>query len=259
MPRYDDWDSLFYCLWYQPGHVNLAYTPARKIPADRNPFLTGEGSLRVIDFGCGALAAQFGLALAAADTLAVHGKSPQITVELIDTSESMKSIGWAIWSAFLNEIEMYPELSALRRVCDEMRFGDGEIRTKSLVWLTALHVAYKKNAPTVKSELADIIGSNRPEIMLATTHKASEFYAFRAESHGYSGQRSEFIGADLEFKGILEATTSFRYRLYDKIIGSKRIFMPLDAHDLVGKFLRRHATTWTTFRFSSVNFLYTKR
>ena len=86
MPDYNDWDALIYCLWYQPGHVNLAYTLARKVPASKNPLVTGKGQLRVIDFGCGALAVQFGLALVAADTLARHRRLPQITVIPIDTS-----------------------------------------------------------------------------------------------------------------------------------------------------------------------------
>ena len=256
MPRYNDWDSIFYCLWHQPGHVNLAYTLARKIPADRNPLLTGEGSLRVIDFGCGALATQFGLALAAADTLAEHSKSPQITVELIDPSESMKSMGWAIWSAFLNETQRYPVLSALRRVSDEMRFDDGEIGTQSLVWLAALHVAYRENASEVERALANVVERERPEVVLVTTHERSADYAFSAEPYGYSDQSDVFFGTVFELEGAFQATTEFRSRLYDEKIGSKPDLLPANADRFVRNYLKRHPTEWTTPSFETADFLY---
>ena len=113
MPEYNEWDALFYSLWYQPGHVNLAYTLARKIPEDRNPLLTGRGSLRIVDFGCGALAMQFGLALAAAGTLRRYQTLVPITILSEDSSEPMKNLGWMLWYSFMGEIEKYSELDAL--------------------------------------------------------------------------------------------------------------------------------------------------
>ena len=101
MPDYDAWDALFYSLWYQPGHINLAYTLSQLIPHGNNPLRNGIGSLQVVDFGCGALAMQFGLALAAADALEEHQKLPQVAVVSEDDSEAMKEIGWSIWHNFV--------------------------------------------------------------------------------------------------------------------------------------------------------------
>ena len=84
-PDYDDpWVALLYLTWYQPSQVNLAYTLSRRILGATNPFLSG--SLQIVDYGCGALAMLFGLALAAAETHQKDRPHPKITVDLIDES-----------------------------------------------------------------------------------------------------------------------------------------------------------------------------
>ncbi len=257
MPEYNDWDALFYCLWYQPGHVNLAYTLARKVPAIKNPLVTGEGRLSVIDFGCGALAVQFGLALVAADTLAGRGRMPQIAVLPLDTSEPMKSIGWSIWNQFTDEIERYPELCALQRVCNDMRF-DNEFRTEAVVWLTALHVAYEENADEVEGALADIIEREHPNVVLVTTQGISVTHAFSAEAYGYSNQSDVFFGTVFELEGRFEAATRFRSDLYDDRIDLQPTMLLPVADDFVRNYLKRHPTAWTTPRFDTSEFLYTR-
>ena len=93
MPNYDSWDALFYSLWYQPAHINLAYTLSKLIPREQNPLKSGSGSLQVVDFGCGALAMLFGLVLAATDTLQKLEALPRIAIVSEDTSQPMKNIG----------------------------------------------------------------------------------------------------------------------------------------------------------------------
>ena len=250
-------DALFYCLWYQPGHVNLAYTLVRKIPANRNPLINGRGQLSVIDFGCGALAVQIGLALVAADTLAELRKLPRIAVLPIDTSAPMKSIGWSLWSQFTEEIERYPELRSLQRVCNEMKF-DAEHTTDGVVWLTAFHVAYEENADEVGSALADIIEREQPNVVLVTTHGSSAAHAFSAEAYGYSNQSDVFFGTLFELEGRFVEATRFRSQLYDSRIDLRPKMLLPAADDFVRNYLKRHPTAWTTPRFDTSDFLYTR-
>ena len=147
MPRYNEWDALCYAIWYHPAHVNLAYSLIRRIPSDKNPLMSGWRDLQVLDFGCGTLAMQFGLALAAADALEEQRVVGEITIISEDSSEAMVNIGWDIWNAFVREINEYPaiygELDALRQVCGELKFMKIE-NAVGTSWLSVLHVAYEK-------------------------------------------------------------------------------------------------------------------
>ena len=91
-PDYDGWHALLYALWYQPSQINLAYTLARKVPKEKSPLRTGNGR-QVIDFGCGALAMQFGLALAAADSLEELKVQPRVAIISEDSSTPMRDMG----------------------------------------------------------------------------------------------------------------------------------------------------------------------
>ena len=169
MPEYNHWDALFYTLWYQPTQVNLAYTLARKVLNERNPLLSGRGSLQVVDFGCGALAMQFGLALAAADSLEEQGVQTPVAIVSEDSSAPMRDMGLKLWANFVNEIDdlqMYPELEALRQVCREIRLDDrGQC---SLRWLTVLHAAYPKAVDEIKRLLDPRVEFEKPDLIIVT-------------------------------------------------------------------------------------------
>ena len=169
----------------------------------------------------------------------------------------MKSIGWSIWSQFTEEIERYPELRTLQRVCNEMKFHN-EHRTEAVVWLTALHVAYEENADEVESALADIIEKEQPNVVLVTTQGSSATHAFSAETYGYSNEGHVFFGTVFELEGRFEAATQFRSDLYDDRIDLHPTMLLPAADDFVRNYLKRHPTAWTTPRFETSGFLYIK-
>ncbi len=258
MPEYNDWDALLYSTWYQPGHINLAYTLARKIPKDMNPLETGKGGLRVVDFGCGGLAMQFGLALAAADTFRDHQVIAPVTVLSEDISESMKSIGWRVWHAFVHKTRRNKRLDALRDVCHEMRFDDQE-SSANVRWLTALHVAYKENAVEVKNALDNLVVNESPHIVLVTTHEGSARHAFSPDPNGYSDNSDGLFGTTFALQGEFEMTTRFRANLYDIISNGSRLLSPRD-NSFVRNYLKRYPTNWvTTDNFETRDFLYIRR
>ena len=96
MPHYNEWDALLYSTWYQPGHINMAYSLIQSIPFNVNPFAESGRELYVNDFGCGELAMQLALVLGAARSLESGRKYPRFIINSTDPSRSMTDLGWKI-------------------------------------------------------------------------------------------------------------------------------------------------------------------
>lgn len=259
MPAYNEWDAVFYAAWYHPGHVNLAYTLIEKIPASINPLKSGKGSLHIRDFGCGTLAMQFGLALAAADSLEEIRIAPRINILSEDSSEPMRAIGWRIWEAFVDEISdgmEYPELDALRRVCSRISF-ENQSDDVSVVWLSALHVAYKENSGLVWRALSARVQEHSPDAVVVTAHRRNSLFAYNPRRHGYVDESQTFHGAVFSLEGIFELTSAFRQSVYDGSVGP--INLPSDDDDrFIRNYLTRHQTGWVTPFLETRDFLYTR-
>lgn len=257
MPAYDEWEAVFYAAWYHPGHVNLAYTLIEKIPAQHNPLKSGKGSLHVGDFGCGTLAMQFGLALAAADSVAQLRTVPRVNIFSEDSSQPMIAIGRRIWETFTSEIasrRKYPTLNALRRVCRSMTFEAHRDNVESR-WLSALHVAYEGNAPQVKSTLADRTRQERLDLVIVTSHPRNALHAFRPQSYEYSDESQTFRGAEFSLKGDFRRISEFRSQVYDTSEGQLRLLSD-DADRFVRNYLKRYPTSWITPSLGTRDFLY---
>ncbi len=256
MPEYDPWVALLYAIWYQPGHINLAYTLTRLIPKDNNPLHNGSGDLQVFDFGCGELAMQFGLALAAADAYHTYHRTPKISVVSEDDSEPMKKIGRDIWHNFLGQVSTYPELASLLEICQAMK-PSSEHDPKAICWLTALHVAYEENAETVKQQLDFQVSRWKPELVLVTAHEVSEAWAYNPASYGYSDISQVFSGAQFVLDGEFEEVTKFRTDLCDKFIDDMLDFLGAEDYWFARNYLTRLPTGWvTTKKFETRDFLY---
>ena len=202
MPDYRNrWVALLYLIWYQPAQINLAFTLAQKVPEYKNPLLARAPSLSVLDFGCGSLAMQFGLALAMIDRYQKFRSYPKITLYRHDDSNEMKEIGLKTWGQFMDELHktnarIYELLEVSFRLEHldndallnmdridahdlpwnlEFRNEDSICAQKHTRWLTVLHVAYTKNYPIIKRCLDDCIFYYHPDIVLTTSHaKASK-------------------------------------------------------------------------------------
>ena len=261
MPCYDEWDALFYAVWYQQSQINLAHKLFRKVPEDRNPLRSGSGSLQVVDFGCGALAVQFGLALAAADTWQEHRTVPEIRIISNDASKSMVQIGWELWNRFIDEIAdeaEYPALGALRRACAEIEFDDLG-KPSATCWLTVFHVAYEENCAEVKKDLDTHVEDENPDLVFVTSHPSSwPQWTYSPVPYGYSDISDVFCGADFAFEGKFEATTKFRTCLYDSNIGNISRLLAPDKDWLVRNYLKSRPSVWKTIDFKTQDSLYTR-
>lgn len=211
-PEYDEWDALFYSLWFHPGQVNLAYALARSIPSPENPLLQGKGKLDLIDFGCGALAMRCGVYLASMDSVAEHGSLPKVQFDERDDSKAMKDIGAAIYKKFWEDVQGKSEIV----VEGKTRKVDEGGPTKK--WLTALHVAYRENADSVKIILGEIVEHDRPNLVAVTCHEMSRNDVYKPPPAKFSEvELADPKGGDLlagsAAFGNLTKVTAFRRKL----------------------------------------------
>ena len=241
----------------------MAYTLARSIAHRRNPLRTGKGRLQVVDFGCGALAMQFGLVLAGAETLRKLGKCPNIAIVSTDESDHMKEIGKKSWVRLIKEVadkDKYPRLKDLRQVCSTLKFRNKPRHSEETCWLTALHVAYEENADAVKDELDAEVGKWEPDIVLVTTHPKADDWAYVPYDRvAYRECQNVLSADDLEpFNGSLDATTRFRRNLYDSYKEMLDHIADSQGEKPISYFLNNEVS-WNPSKFESKYFLYLRR
>ena len=186
MPDYaNPFVAPFHAAYYQEQHVNLAYSlldaVARLRDATGRP-LTDTGSLHVIDFGCGALATQFGVILAISDALQRGQDADRVLVHSIDNSEPMMQIGIHIWNEFANACSSRPHLRTIANIMDKIEWcisydANVSVVPESDCWLSALHVIYDENRPKVVDAMTLLQNQHDPCVGLMTFHGGNEFIA----------------------------------------------------------------------------------
>ena len=187
MPAYaEELVALFYSVWYQPFQVNAAYSLLSRLLAERRHRLNQDGSLDIVDFGSGALAAEIGLALAVADQVS-RGIAPCKTqVFLVEPSDAMTRTGFGVWERFMvaNGWEVAVDVASWSTTA---RLGDAtisvqrihtpwsfEAQTGADRWLVAMHAFYAEQQEAIKRDLSDIEGKFGPDLGLFTFHRESE-------------------------------------------------------------------------------------
>ena len=252
IPNYNsEWVALLYCLWYQPIQINIAHTLTLRLLKNSEFTLESRKRLYVYDFGCGALAMNFGLALSIADEMNEGLGISQIAVESVDKSCVMKRIGRRIWMRFINEIAnkaKYPDLEPLRKASQEMMRlrvpGLDKQRSTQVIWLTALHVAYGQNAEEVKNSLDEYIAVNRPDMVLVSVNGKPSIarHAYCTRDFAYRPASGDLGEGDLELQGELECMTGLRSSMYDELVYDN---LSVDDLGFTWRFLKKYATTWT--------------
>ena len=217
IPNYDEWDAIFYH-WYQPSHINLAYSMI-----EWSHELSDQ--LHIVDFGCGALAMQFGVALAAADAIKQGQSITEIKIDSIDTSQAMVDIGQKIWEQLKREIGRTPNLSYLDRAYEVIKpiplitreKGDIErigSAPNSNVWGSAIHAFYDDNKDDVQCSLKSLVDRLTPDICFASTHIASK--KLLSEVWSFADRNYDVISHDdvqHHFFGTLDEITQWRKKL----------------------------------------------
>ena len=218
IPNYsDEWVALFYLTWYQPSHINLTCSIIEATTA----FLNDE--LHVVDFGCGALAMQFGLALAAAGAIKQGLLLSEIRIDSIDTSEPMINIGKRTWEQFKQELDNNPHLAHVRQATSIM-----DTRTHSSIavaeWggdsrVSAIHAVYKNNLPQVQEALNYLVNTHEPSMWFATTHWYNSGLLWNLWDSDNKLYKRQIIPSERHaiLDGLCELTRAWRRNLRSRI------------------------------------------
>lgn len=217
IPKYkDEWVALCYLTWYQPSHINLAYSI---IKSSGVPL---EDRLHIVDFGCGALAMQFAVALSVADALDDGQSFDRVRVDSIDTSKPMIRIGKKLWKQFKVELAKTPNCRSLQLACKivKPRVNKTIRRRGDHCWVSAIHAVYRKNLAKVQKALNNFVNDLIPSMWFTTTHSSNKslLWAIWPKSDRiYKQQYKSNSNLILRFNGSCEATSRWRRNLRDHI------------------------------------------
>ncbi len=226
MPNYSPWTGLCYLTWYQPHHINLAFTMLHELSDAIRRTLDGarnNAEFRWIDFGCGSLPMHIALSAASAVDPVLPSSGSSILGIGIDTSEHMLKLGNEVVRAIK---KLDPRLT---RACKNLYTGATLPVPSRSPWettsvptvLSVMHAFYRENISDVEAALTSLIRSSNPELIFVTAHTSAERLVDRAFSrqedrYDYVSKRFDYPQA-LRFSGELKAITAFRYGLADLI------------------------------------------
>lgn len=180
-PDYSDWMvAILYVVRYQLTHVNLAYSMigSKGEQAGSHPALASTGKLHIVDFGCGALAMQFGVALAVADALKQGQAITEVRIDSVDTSKPMIAPGSRIWEEFRDTVSRDIRFRALDAACDliqEHYTTHADYRSVQKMpdtdsWISAMHVIYQSNRHEIQAALSGLHKAIRPDTAFITCY-----------------------------------------------------------------------------------------
>ena len=226
MPNYNSWTAFCYLTWYQPHHINLAFTMLTELSGFIRSKIFDAGGVdcfRWIDFGCGSLPMHTALYVASAMGAVVPSPTTRILSNGIDSSGSMMRTGVDLVRA-IGKID-----SRLARGSENLRIsanlpaepGGTRASVQTPTILSVMHTFYRENISSVASELGSLIEKTNPELILVTVHPSSDGLVDQAFSqHGdqYDMESKRYdYSQPLRFTGKLTSVTALREKLADFI------------------------------------------
>ena len=243
MPDYDnEWVALFYPAWYQPRQVNIVCSVLRTLRDngaaidvakqwDGDIFRIADGRAHFIDFGCGSLAMQFAVAIAAADYISQGGVPGEIRIDSYDPNPGMFKVGKRIWDEFVRRMKRHCPGHPICQVFDLIQcetHDDLDTLPKATDamdaprFLSAIHAVYKTTKGPVKDALESLITEYNPVGFLFTTHEnRSNWELLHSASPIREGARYERIRIPkpkARFNDELDALTEWRQSLCDSLL-----------------------------------------
>lgn len=180
-PDYSDrMVALLYVVRYQLAHVNLAYSmiAAKGEHTGCQAMSAKSGKLHIVDFGCGALAMQFGVVLTVADALKQGQAITEVRIDSIDTSQPMATLGTRIWEEFRGAVRGNTRFRALNAACDMVQkhyvihedYRSVRKIPEAASWISAMHAVYQSNRREVKMALSGLHKTIRPDAAFITCY-----------------------------------------------------------------------------------------
>ena len=249
MPDYDDpWVALFYTLWYQASHINLAYSTLLELMDNGVIRIPSRGGMRFVDFGAGALAAQIGtvLALADPDHRLTSKNITRIKCDAVDASKPMLRIGQMIWLRFKGETRQRHLAKVIRAVSPAYLSDVGKIQTRGnpVGVLTAFHAVYDdvEVRDEISESLATLNSNLSPSVFVITAHSGREGSAVRISPFRREALRNIAEDVAPALGGTLRKVTDLRKEIWTEIAEAAR--SECDDADFVRKFLTSKPTEW---------------
>ena len=263
MPDYDnEWVALLYPAWYQPRQVNIVCSVLRTFRDngaaidvakqwDGDIFRIADGRAHFIDFGCGSLAMQFAVAIAAADSISQGQSVSEIRIDSYDPNPGMFKVGKRIWDEFVRRMKRHCPEHPICQVFDLIQcetHDDLDTLPKATDamdaprFLSAIHAVYKTTKGPVKDALESLVSEYNPVGFLFTTqgHKTNWDLLHSASPIGEGAvyARIRIFNPNLElearFDGELDALTKRRKWIRDSLI-AKQTLQPVPG--IVSSFL----------------------
>ena len=268
MPDYNEWDALLYAAWYQPKQTNLAYSILENMrrdwwwDGDQNWWWDGDvfgiagGKLNVIDFGCGSLAMQFAIAIAAADSISRGRNVSAVRIDSYDSSPAMIWVGQRIWDEFAKIAKHFYAGHPICEVLDLIRHETHTDLTRlpepmmdTPYLLTALHAAYENTEDEVKDILETLVQKYAPVGFLSTTHSSKMRVLDRASpisnGLGYVQFPIDRTNTIAQFSGELKMLTEWRRSLSNMLLSRSDLLANAGIDtDFVKNFLTKIPSTW---------------
>lgn len=182
--------------------------------------------LYVVDLGCGALAMQFGVALAAADALEEMQPISEIRIDSIDSSQDMVNIGQKLWQQFKVEVNKDSRLGHVSLACDiikpEINPSSSKLTSnrvwvetwRSECWVSAVHLGYDDNKDNARQSLNSLISGFKPDVCFATTHTSKRELLQKVWSFmDYDEYHLPALTIEPQFSGVLPKITRWRKNL----------------------------------------------
>ena len=228
MPEYTaELVALFYSVWYQPFQVNSAFSLISRIIEERQHTLAEKRRLDIVDFGSGALAMEFGLALAVLDAQERGAAVPDTNVYLIEPSDAMTRTGFSLWQRFITatgedvavDVASGSATKSLgassMRLCCIADLSDIETSCDADRWLVSMHAYYREGAESIRRDLKEIHDRFEPQLGIMTFHHANRDGIDYVSPFAGSGTPIE-IGP-LRLSGELPLVNGWRRSLADEL------------------------------------------
>lgn len=182
LPAYDRLPvGLLYCQWYQAQQVNVAYSIIRPAIESNDSWLwpNNGASLHIVDLGCGAFAVGFGVALALSALVESGRQIPTVIITGID-HPSMLALGQHLWNSVSNYARQRASLASFQTALGAITLRSVEMSSFSppgvevpravgdRVWLTAFHVAYRRNLNSTSRNLRELTNALQPNVGILT-------------------------------------------------------------------------------------------
>ena len=276
IPDYDEWDALFYLTWYQPEQIHLAYDLLKRFEVNwaiekksgwnGDVFGFRNGNVRILDYGCGALAMKFAISLVATDAITKGVRISNICIDSIDRSPAMIRIGQRVWYTFADIIrhrdQDNPICSIIDRTVNNCHINYDTLKESVPdvpCFITAIHCSYTENAKETKSVLAKLTDRYNPVGVFLTNYWSRSDVLFDV-SPGEDDQRYELVNMIRKnhnpcFIGELEKTMKWRTTLLDRLLGQEKLLVDKDVDfGLLRNYLRSYVK-WNIKKYATLVYI----